>query len=96
MRIEHGDAIVLEAIVRRVFSCDRGAMGGYIDAGHFESQPFDAALIALAPLWQRTDCSQIENFLLKWEYVFRKGNEDNVNPKLFINELDEIVSDLLR
>ena len=36
MRINHGEAIVLESIVRRVFSCDRGGMGGYIDADHFE------------------------------------------------------------
>ena len=53
MRIDHGDAVSLEGIVRRVFACQRGEMGGYIDADHFESQPFDAALIALAPLWQR-------------------------------------------
>lgn len=39
MRINHGDAYTLELIVRRVFSCDRGAMGGYIDADHFESSP---------------------------------------------------------
>lgn len=43
MRIDHGDAVSLEGIVRRVFACQRGEMGGYIDADHFESQPFDAA-----------------------------------------------------
>lgn len=53
MRIEHGDAIVLEGIVRGVFSCQRGEMGGYIDADRFESEPFDAALIALSPLWKK-------------------------------------------
>lgn len=53
MRISHSDAITLEGIVRDVFLCNRGEMGGYIDADHFESQPFDAALIALAPLWQK-------------------------------------------
>lgn len=50
MRITHSDAISLESVVRRVFACDRAGMGGYIDADHFESAPFDAALIALAPL----------------------------------------------
>ena len=27
MRIKHGDAVVLEAIVRGVFNCERGGMG---------------------------------------------------------------------
>ncbi len=53
MRIDHSSAITLESIVRRVHSCNRAGMGGYIDADHFESSPFDAALIALAPLWKK-------------------------------------------
>jgi len=52
MRIDHSSAITLESIVRRVHLCDRAGMGGYIDADHFEPSPFDAALIALAPLWK--------------------------------------------
>ena len=60
MRIDHGDAIVLEGIVRNVFSCERAGMGGYIDADHFESEPFDAALIALAPLWKSFPLLSIE------------------------------------
>ena len=52
MRIKHGDAVVLEAIVRGVFNCERGGMGGLIDADHFEREPFDAAIIAIAPLWE--------------------------------------------
>ena len=51
MRISHNDAIVLESIVRKVHLCDRAGMGGYIDADHFETNPFDAALIAIAPIW---------------------------------------------
>lgn len=95
MRIEHSDAIELEHIVRKIFSCQRGEMGGYIDADHFESEPFDAALIALAPLWKNGDFDELEDFLFKWEHVFRKGNEDNLDPKLFVEELDNLVSDLL-
>ena len=64
MRITHSDAISLESVVRRVFACDRAGMGGYIDADHFESAPFDAALIALAPLWQKADVHEIEEFCL--------------------------------
>lgn len=36
MRIKHEDAVVLEAIVRRTFNCERGGMGGFVDADHFE------------------------------------------------------------
>ena len=95
MRIEHNDAIILECIVRGVYSCQRGGMGGYIDADHFESEPFDAALIALAPLWKKGNFCELENFLFKWEHVFRKGNDNNLDPKVFIDELDSLVSNLL-
>ena len=95
MRIYHGDAVSLEGIVRRVFACQRGEMGGYIDADHFESQPFDAALIALAPLWQKADFHEIEDFLLKWEYALRKENEDGLSAKSYIEELDNLVTNLL-
>lgn len=48
--MNHNQAIELERIVRSVYDCDRAGMGGYIDADNFSSNPFDAALIALAPL----------------------------------------------
>jgi len=95
MRIDHCDAISLEGIVRRVFACQRGEMGGYIDADHFESQPFDAALIALAPLWQKADFHETEDFLFKWEYALRKENEDGLSAKSYIEELDNLVTNLL-
>lgn len=95
MRIDHGDAVSLEGIVRRVFACQRGEMGGYIDADHFESQPFDAALIALAPLWQKADFYEIEDFLFKWEYALRKENEDGLSAESYIEELDNLVTNLL-
>lgn len=50
--MNHNQAIELERIVRSVYDCDRGGMGGYIDADNFSFNPFDAALIALAPLWK--------------------------------------------
>lgn len=95
MRINHGDAVSLEGIVRRVFECQRGDMGGYIDADHFESQPFDAALIALAPLWKKADFHEMEDFLFKWEYALRKENEDGLSVEAYIEELDNLVSNLL-
>ena len=95
MRIDHGDAISLERIVRHVFACQRGEMGGYIDADHFESQPFDAALIALAPLWQKADFHEIEDFLYKWEYALRKNNDEGLSSDAYIEELDNLVENLL-
>ena len=91
---KHGDAIVLEAIVRSVFSCDRGEMGGFIDADHFESQPFDAALIALAPLWQNGDFNEIEDFLYYWGNAFRNEDIDNIDVHEYISQLDMLVTTL--
>lgn len=94
MRISHDQAIHLEHIVRGVFSCDRGEMGGYIDADHFEPQPFDAALIALAPLWQKGDFHEIEDFLYKWEQELRGESSDNVNVDEYAEELSALVTQL--
>lgn len=41
--MNHNQAIELERIVRSVYDCDRGGMGGYIDADNFSFNPFDAA-----------------------------------------------------
>mgnify|MGYP006981375913 CR=1 FL=1 len=70
MRISHGDAITLEMIVRHVHDCDRAGMGGYIDADHYESDPFDAALIAIAPLWKRGYAREVEEFCLSGTISF--------------------------
>lgn len=91
MRISHNDAIVLERIVRNVFSCDRAGMGGYIDADHFEAEPFDAALIALSPLWQRADFHEMEDFLFKWERTLRNETDEKVDIQSFIKELSNLV-----
>lgn len=96
MRITHNDAIVLERIVRNVFSCDRAGMGGYIDADHFEAAPFDAALIALAPLWPNVDPHEIEVFLSKWEYILRKDEDADADVQTYIEELEVLVDPLMQ
>lgn len=95
MRITHNDAIVLERVVRDVFSCDRAGMGGYIDADHFESEPFDAALIALAPLWQRADSHELDEFLFRWEHALRKDEDTEVDVNAYIDELSNFISRLM-
>lgn len=95
MRINHSDAIRLETIARSVYRCERGGMGGFIDADHFEGQPFDAALISLAPLWQNTGFEIIEDFLYKWEHLLRSNAaEEPVDVDAYIDELDNLVSNL--
>ena len=79
MRIKHEDAVVLEAIVRRTFNCERGGMGGFVDADHFEREPFDAAIIAIVPLWQRSNPKEIEEFLrVVMMSTWRKGNRREI------------------
>lgn len=92
MRISHNDAIVLEHIVRSVHSCDRAGMGGFIDADHFEANPFDAALIALAPIWKDYQTQALDDFLYKWEFLLRKEHDEDVDVNDFINELKELVN----
>lgn len=94
MRIKHGDAVVLEAIVRGVFNCERGGMGGLIDADHFEREPFDAAIIAIAPLWQKSNSKEIEEFLFKWELILRDKNTEDENIKTYIGELQNLIDKL--
>lgn len=96
MKIEHGDATTLEHIVRRVFSCERAGMGGYIDADHFESEPFDAALIALAPLWEKADFQEIEDFLYKWERSLRSDDGERIDVNLYIDELNDLTTELMQ
>ena len=94
MRIKHEDAVVLEAIVRRTFNCERGGMGGFVDADHFEREPFDAAIIAIAPLWQRSNPKEIEEFLFKWESVLRDENIKDADIHTYINEFRSLMSRL--
>ena len=94
MRIKHGDAVVLEAIVRGVFNCERGGMGGLIDADHFEREPFDAAIIAIAPLWQKSNSKEIGEFLFKQELVLRDKNTKDEIIKTYIDELRNLIDKL--
>ena len=71
-------------------------MGGYIDADHFESAPFDAALIALAPLWQKADLHEIVDFLFKWEHILRSEEDASIDARSYIHELDDLVNLLMQ
>ena len=78
-------------IVRKVYSCERYGMGGFINSAHFCSEPFDAALIALAPLWQKDSSTMVGDFLSKWENIFRDNTLNTCDAKSYIQELESIV-----
>lgn len=94
MKIDRSSALELEMIVRKVYSCERFGMGGYINSDHFSSEPFDAALIALSPLWQNDDSTLVEDFLFKWEHAFRNDSQSTCDIKAYIQELGTIVDSL--
>lgn len=62
----------------------------------FESAPFDAALIALAPLWQKADVHEIEEFLFKWEHILRNDEEMDADIRSYIKELGSLVDLLMQ
>ena len=68
-------------------------MGGLIDADTFEHEPFDAALIALTPLWLKCRSKVIEEFLEKWGMFFQREELKDVNVKEYIQELQRLVSE---
>ena len=91
MKIKHDEALRLEHLVRSVFNCDRAGMGGYIDADHFESNPFDAALIAIALLWNTNNNEEVGEFLFKWDNALRHNPQNDVDIKFYINDLKKII-----
>lgn len=88
-----GEYMQIEGLLDKVRST---GMGGYIDADHFESAPFDAALIALAPLWQKADVHEIEEFLFKWEHILRNDEEMDADIRSYIKELGSLVDLLMQ
>lgn len=95
MRVSHNAANRLEKIVMELFDYPiRGGMAGYIDADHFEREPFDAALIALSPLWKRIDKYELDDFLSKWDTIFRDNDYYQlgpVNEEEYISELENLL-----
>lgn len=77
------------------FSCPRSGMGGLINANHFMDEPFDAALIALAPLWQKANPNEVEHFMSKWEQSLRREHGTAVDVQTYIAELKDLISRLL-
>ena len=89
--IEYEKACQLEAIVRNIYSCGNGGMGGLICTSVFQDNPFYAAVISLAPVWKKIDCHQLESFIIKWREKLEKKEPTNDEADAFIIELRDII-----
>lgn len=100
MHINHGDAIELESIVRRLFKCDRSGVSGLADADNFESRPMDAATMVVSYIHAKglqASETQYDEFLSNYDYIFRNPDEYDIAQEVrnYINELSNIVDQYL-
>lgn len=84
----------LESIVRNVYSCGEGGMGGIISTTHLREQPFDAALLAIAPLWRKGNYQELEQFFSEWEPQMRSPSLNDKTASDFEKALAALVSEL--
>lgn len=52
--------------------------------------------IVLAPLWEKADSHEIEDFLFKWEQILRNEDDRSIDIQLYVHELDSLVSFLMQ
>lgn len=95
-KIDHGDAITLEGIIRRLYNCDRFGISGYADADHLESNPLDAATLVIAPLYYTgkvTNQLEFDSFLAKYDCIFGYPEENLTQESVeeYISDLESIV-----
>lgn len=103
MRIDHGNAVSLEWIARKVFKCDRSGYCGLIEADIFERSPFYAALICLTPhVHKYGENDEINAFFDKYYGVFddlydkqsAEATEKIIED--YVNDLDNLVNVLYK
>lgn len=99
-QIDHGDAIELEFIVRRLFNCERTGVSGLADADNFESRPMDAATMVVSYIHAKdlqSSENQYDEFLSKYDYVFNNPDENDIRQEVrnYIDELSAIVDSYL-
>lgn len=94
MKITHNNAVILEGIVCNLYNGARqGSMGGIIEAGHFERNPFHAALICISKLYSGMFDDKIDQFVCTWETVFNYPDENQeYTIEQYIKELRELIS----
>ena len=95
MPINYDSASNLEVIVRNANHCEANAMGLMISAHHFKTEPFDAALLAIAPLWRSANQEELEDFFSTWEPLLRTDNPEDSVVSDFVKALSAFVSKLM-
>ena len=95
MKFSYEDGVLLETIVRAVHLCGQGGFGGMISAQHFSNHPFDAALIALAPIWKRIDFKRIEEFFSDWEDVLQRNDVSKNEARAYVKALQALVHEAM-
>ena len=97
LRINHNEACDLEALVRRVYDCERYGIMGLADADYFEIHPLQAAILILAPkfqrsIWSRKNLPGVIEFLNKYEAYFESDSEYNSSMvENYIDDLTKLV-----
>lgn len=97
LKIKHKEACKLEALVKRVYDCERYGIMGLADADYFEVNPLQAAILILAPKfqrsrWSRRDIPGVMEFLTKYEDYFESDSKyDSFIVKNYINDLTKLV-----
>ncbi|MCD7824000.1 MAG: hypothetical protein LUG86_08330 [Oscillospiraceae bacterium] len=100
-RINHNEAISLENLVCRVYSCDRSGISGMADADYFEGHPIQAAVLVVAYIHahrMEVNDYQYDEFLSKYEMIFKYPDENDtkIEVRNYIHELTEIVDDIMK
>lgn len=97
-KINHGNAIELETLVRKLYKCDRGGVSRLADADNFEQHPMDAAVMVVSYIHakglQHSE-TQYDEFLFKYRTVFRYPDENDAANEVrnYIDDLTEIVEE---
>lgn len=96
VKINHGDAMELEAIVRQVYGCERYGVYGLVNADVFENNPLLAiTMVASFLCLNKLEFNKIEEAIAKYRMVFENSNGfiDDREVKEYINDLKQIVKD---
>lgn len=93
MQFESFDGVRLEALVRKVYDCERFALGGLADSEVLTQEPFTAALLCLAPHRLKAEnAEKIDAFLATYRPIFLNPEaEDHARMEQFIRGIADLL-----
>lgn len=98
MKIDHGQATDLETRVRQVYGCERSGLCGLVEAGLYESDPLEAAILCVAKLGATVSPKSVayqkaDEFIDKWRTIFRYPDEnEGYTFEEYLKDLDEVIA----